>query len=214
MKIKLAVSSCLLGEKVRYDGGHKELETLTRELSSKFDLVSICPEMLMGLGVPREPIYARESESGQLELKARSDEQDLSILAQETYHNKIQNELKDIVGYIFKSRSPSCALRALSFNPGEREVSGFFAHNICNDYPYLVVVDETDLQSNVGMLSFVVKVLIKAREIDSKWAYLFEQVDSVHSENFFAPSNLLKSTNFPDLTEFNWLRLLANRLSS
>ena len=49
-KIKIAVSSCLLGEKVRYDGGHKKLSILNDEISSIFEFISICPEVLLEAG--------------------------------------------------------------------------------------------------------------------------------------------------------------------
>lgn len=54
--IRIGISSCLLGEKVRFDGGHKHDRYLTGTLSRYFDWVTICPEVEVGLGTPRETI--------------------------------------------------------------------------------------------------------------------------------------------------------------
>ena len=56
MKIKVGVSSCLLGQEVRYNGGHKHSKLCTDTLNSYFDFISECPEVAIGLGIPREPI--------------------------------------------------------------------------------------------------------------------------------------------------------------
>lgn len=55
-KIKIAVSSCLLGEAVRYDGTDNHIEYITQQLAKEYTLISLCPEMAMGMGVPRPPI--------------------------------------------------------------------------------------------------------------------------------------------------------------
>ena len=55
-KIRLGISSCLLGQRVRYDGGHQQDRSLAGTLGRLFDLVPVCPEVEAGLGVPREPM--------------------------------------------------------------------------------------------------------------------------------------------------------------
>lgn len=57
LRIRIAISSCLLGEKVRFDGGHKRAAYVTEVLANYFDLVPVCPEVAIGMGVPREPIH-------------------------------------------------------------------------------------------------------------------------------------------------------------
>jgi uncharacterized protein YbbK (DUF523 family) len=57
MKIPLGVSSCLLGEKVRFDGGHKQHHYITDQLSCYFQFISVCPEVECGLSVPREAMH-------------------------------------------------------------------------------------------------------------------------------------------------------------
>ena len=55
-KPKLGISACLLGAEVRYNGGHKESRLCNRTLNEYFDFVPVCPEVAIGLGIPREPI--------------------------------------------------------------------------------------------------------------------------------------------------------------
>src|SRR5471030_584509 len=55
-KPRIAVSACLMGIEVRYNGGHKESRLCSRTLSEHFDFIPLCPEAAIGLGIPREPI--------------------------------------------------------------------------------------------------------------------------------------------------------------
>ena len=55
-KIRIAISACLLGREVRYNGGHKESRLCSHTLAQHFDFVPLCPEVAIGLGIPREPI--------------------------------------------------------------------------------------------------------------------------------------------------------------
>lgn len=56
MKPRVGISSCLLGERVRYDGGHQRQAALIRALSRQVEWVPVCPEVEVGMGVPREPV--------------------------------------------------------------------------------------------------------------------------------------------------------------
>ena len=62
-KIKISVSSCLLGEAVRYDGTDKHIKYITEQLALDYNLISLCPEMSVGMGVPRPPIHLLESKN-------------------------------------------------------------------------------------------------------------------------------------------------------
>lgn len=210
---KIAVSSCLLGERVRYDGGHKELALITHELKNFFEITSLCPEMMMGLGVPRPPIYARKTQEKKLELRTRTDDQDLTILAQKTFAEQIDPQLGGIHGYIFKSRSPSCAVRPVEFNQGEKPVRGLFANWTLESNPLLPVVEESDLLTALGALTFTLKVYLVAGLIDAKWARLFEY-EEMNEEKFFLVENQLKSLDLPNHQELHQFASLADRLSS
>ena len=64
LPIRIAVSGCLLGEEVRYDGGHRRSETVAGALGEAFELVSECPEVGIGLGVPRPKIRLEREPGG------------------------------------------------------------------------------------------------------------------------------------------------------
>lgn len=214
MKPKIAVSSCLLGEKVRYDGGDKELHLLTKELSHFFDIRSICPEMLMGLGVPRPAIYAQKSAADSIKLKRRVDNEDLTELAHQTFNESISTQIDDINGFIFKSRSPSCAIQKLAFNPGDEPVQGVFAHAIITQRPDLIVVDQTNLVSALQVLSFVLKVYLKSKVIPAELASLFEFKRIEDESEFYRDLNQISDLELLNRDEFKEFYLLANRLSS
>jgi uncharacterized protein YbbK (DUF523 family) len=121
-KILLGVSSCLLGNEVRYDGGHKRDRYLTDTLSEYFDFTPYCPETAIGLGIPRPTIKlalvneeVRLVDSNDLSL----DYTDLMQSASSSY-SKL---LTDISGYILKSKSPSCGMERVKLYESETRVS-------------------------------------------------------------------------------------------
>jgi len=65
-RVRIAVSACLLGENVRYDGGHKYDPYVAEELAAHCELVPLCPEMEAGMGVPREPVQRSQEPIAQL----------------------------------------------------------------------------------------------------------------------------------------------------
>ncbi len=108
-KIKVAISACLLGQPVRFNGGHKHAPFCTQVLSQWFEFVPICPEVEIGLGVPREPIRL-VMEDNSVHAKNVTDQsydytEQLTSLATQRIP-----ELADVCGYIFMQKSPSCGL--------------------------------------------------------------------------------------------------------
>ena len=113
MKIKLGVSTCLLGEKVRYDGGHKLNRYVRDTLGQYFDYVPVCPEVECGLPVPREA------------LRLTGDPETPRLVTNKTGHDYTEHmqtwgrkrlaelEQEDLCGYIFKSRSPSSGMERI-----------------------------------------------------------------------------------------------------
>ena len=111
MGIKVGISACLLGEQVRYNGGHKRSRYLQDVLSKYFDYTPLCPEMGIGLGVPRQPIRLITT-SGNNETgieAALSDDNDVRFTQQlKDYAKQQATQLSDASGYIFMQKSPSC----------------------------------------------------------------------------------------------------------
>jgi uncharacterized protein YbbK (DUF523 family) len=104
MKPRLAISACLLGHAVRYDGGNKRLAGLSELLASWAEILPICPEMEAGLGVPRQPIHwALVANRPRL---LREDGIDISSQVEGWLK---RNLLADWDGLVLKARSPSCS---------------------------------------------------------------------------------------------------------
>jgi len=148
-KIKLGISSCLLGEKVRYDGGHKLDRFLTDTLGQYVEYVPVCPEFECGLGVPRKHMHLEgKPDSPRLIItETRQDEtKRMVIWAQKRL---IQMEKEDMRGFIFKSNSPSCGINNVKvFNEKSIPVltgMGIFAGILIKHFPSLPVEDEVHL---------------------------------------------------------------------
>jgi uncharacterized protein YbgA (DUF1722 family)/uncharacterized protein YbbK (DUF523 family) len=143
--IRLGVSSCLLGEKVRYDGGHKRDNYITDSLGKFFHFLPICPEAGCGLPVPREAIRL-EGDPENPRLMTNKTRIDLTEQMRE-YCRRVVVELEreDLCGFIFKKNSPSCGLfRVKVYNKGgpAKTGRGLFADAVVRHLPHLPVEEE------------------------------------------------------------------------
>lgn len=155
-KPQLGVSACLLGHEVRYDGGHKEDRFINRTLPDYFDLLPVCPEVELGLGVPRPTIHlTRFKTDNEVRLiNPRSEPNDLTQAMQEYATRKVAG-LGNLCGYIFKKNSPSCGIERVPITideKGNRERSGtgLFAQVFMEQYP-LVPVEEEGRLNDPGL---------------------------------------------------------------
>jgi len=153
MKPKVGISSCLLGEAVRYDGGHKLHSVIVDIIGPKVEWVPVCPEMELGLGVPREPLNLIGDPEGPL-LLASETGLNWTVEMAEFTRRKIEI-LKNysLDGYIFKNKSPSCGIDNVKvyrdvflgdFVPNGR---GAFANLFLAQFPGLPVMDEGKLST-------------------------------------------------------------------
>lgn len=147
-RVKICVSSCLLGEAVRYDGTAIYQPMITERLAERFELVSFCPEVGVGMTVPRPPIQ-RVIIGGQVRL-LRVEEPSFDLM--DRMYQFTQQSIKplsDMGGFIFKSRSPSCGLSGVKLFNKERAVvaqgEGAFAEVIRRVFSKLPMVEECDL---------------------------------------------------------------------
>lgn len=145
-KIRMGVSACLLGEKVRYDGGHQWDRYLTGTLGQYFDFVPVCPEVEIGLPVPREALrLVGEAERPRL-MTSRSG-QDLTE-RMETWSERrvVELEREGLCGFIFKGRSPSSGMARVKLYepsgiPSQKGV-GLFARIFMQHFPLLPVEED------------------------------------------------------------------------
>ena len=155
---RVGVSSCLLGEEVRFNGGHKRFRFLTDELDPYVDWVPYCPEVEIGLGTPREPI--RLTVDGR--LVNRSGTLD---------HTALMAALPlplGVDGYVFKAKSPSCGVRGIPRYRSDGEASGavgsgLYASRVMASFPLLAVEDEGRLNDAGLREAFVERVFAAAR---------------------------------------------------
>src|SRR4026209_2097414 len=107
---RLGVSACLLGDEVRYDGGHKRNVTLIDVIGPQVELVPVCPEVEVGMGTPREPLELVRDERG-LRMITVTTRVDYTDRMNDWAERRVRElERSGIDGYVLKSGSPSCGL--------------------------------------------------------------------------------------------------------
>jgi uncharacterized protein YbgA (DUF1722 family)/uncharacterized protein YbbK (DUF523 family) len=143
--IAVGVSSCLLGEQVRYDGGHKHDHYITDTLGRFFRFVPVCPEVGCGLPVPREAMRL-EGDPAAPRLVTNRTGVDLSVRMREYCQRTVAElEKEDLCGFIFKKDSPSSGLfRVKVYNGGmpAKTGRGLFADAVVKHFPLLPVEEE------------------------------------------------------------------------
>ena len=157
----IAISSCLLGKNVRYDGTNKRNELILNKLPDYFELRAECPEMAIGLGVPRAPIQMVMLSNELRLLGVDAPERDVTV-AMQAHAKDMITLCADISGYIFKSRSPSCGLEQVPVLNSRGELvqysDGFYAGMIRSAYPQLPIIDEQALGSTDKVDEFIDRV--------------------------------------------------------
>ena len=166
-KISLGISSCLLGNKVRYDGGHKLDPFLAGTLGQQVEWVPVCPEAACGLGIPRE-VMALEGDPAA--PRVRTVWTGLDHTAR--LRRWIKGELKvladiDISGYVFKARSPSCGVRDTKVFDAKCRIRsrgpGLFARAVMDAFPLLPVEDEERMHVPALRENFIERVFVYKR---------------------------------------------------
>jgi uncharacterized protein YbgA (DUF1722 family)/uncharacterized protein YbbK (DUF523 family) len=166
-KIKLGLSACLAGEKVRYDGGHRGDRFITDTLGQYVEFVTVCPEVECGLGVPREPmrLVGRPEAPRLLTVRTKQDHtQRLLNWARQRVEELARDDLD---GFIFKAKSPSSGrARVKVYN--ERGVPsatgvGLFARIFMARFPLLPVEDEGRLHDPEIRENFLERLFFQRR---------------------------------------------------
>jgi uncharacterized protein YbgA (DUF1722 family)/uncharacterized protein YbbK (DUF523 family) len=155
---RVGVSSCLLGEEVRFDGGHKRFRFLTDELGLYVDWVPYCPEMEIGLGAPREPI--RLTADGRLVNRSGTADHTAAMASLPVPAG--------LDGYVFKAKSPSCGIFGIprygsDGSVADRRGRGLYAGQVLAEDPLLAAEDEGRLSDPGLREAFVERVFAAAR---------------------------------------------------
>ncbi len=161
-KIKVGVSSCLLGEKVRWDGGHKRNRTVTNPLGRIFEWVPTCPEVEIGMGIPRQAVRLMGTVRSPRMVGTES-ATDWTV-RMTRYARRRSRELAKlgVCGYIFKARSPSCGVARIPVTSKNGTTTskgrGLFANAFMRQYSLVPVEDEDRLQDTRVRDNFITRV--------------------------------------------------------
>lgn len=161
-KIRVGISECLLGEKVRYDGGHKKNDYVVNTLSNFFEWVPVCPEMDIGMGVPREPVRLLGDIHRPRFVTSRANI-DLSDKMYAYVRQKVRElQKRGLCGYILKKDSPSCGMERVrvtnASGQSARPGVGIFARHLMNGMPLLPVEEEGRLNDPRLRENFIARV--------------------------------------------------------
>jgi uncharacterized protein YbgA (DUF1722 family)/uncharacterized protein YbbK (DUF523 family) len=163
--IKIGVSSCLLGARVRFDGGHKRSEFLVEVLGNFVEFVPTCPEVDIGLGIPRPTLHlVRDGKSGG-ELRLVAAETGIDHTGKmNSYAERRVKALgrEELSGYVLKKNSPSCGMeRVRVYGPSgmpTHDGSGLFAAALMRRYPSLPIEEEGRLSDPQLRENFVERI--------------------------------------------------------
>lgn len=187
-KIRLGISSCLLGERVRYDGGHKLDYFLKNTLGNFVEWVPVCPEVESGLPVPREALRLVGSVDDPRLVTTRSGIDHTERIRQWATGRLRRIEREELCGFIFKSRSPSSGLRGVKVYPlsgaPNRSGTGIFARAFMERFPLLPIEDDGRLHDPLLRENFVERVFVfrRGRELLKKGGMLRDLV-AFHTEH-------------------------------
>jgi len=165
--IRLGVSTCLLGENVRYDGGHKRDAFLVDELGPYVEWVSVCPEVELGMGVPRPSVRLVEV-GRELRMLSPDTGEDFTERMRAFAAARVE-ELRrvELDGYVLKKNSPSCGMARVKVwgfsGPKRRDGVGLFAQALLAAWPHLPVEEEGRLTDPALRENFVERIFCRNR---------------------------------------------------
>jgi len=176
-KIKLGISTCLLGENVRYDGGHKLDHFLADTLEQFVEYVPVCPEVECGLPVPRESMHLEGDPESPRLVTSRTRQDMTERMVGWGKKRVVELEKEGLCGFIFKSDSPSSGMeRVRVYNEKGMPVKkgvGMFARIFMEHYPLLPVEDEGRLHDPKLRENFIERLFTLKR-----WREVLEQKES------------------------------------
>jgi len=188
----IAVSRCLLGDKVRYDGSHEFNEYISNYIADAFKIIPFCPECLAGMPVPRPPIRLVEKEDGAVAAITQNKSRiDIADSLETTARYFIQKH-RSLGGIIFKSKSPSCGVRTTKLFNSQGEIltysaTGLFAQTISARLPHLPIEDDACLKDKKRFLDLLIRI--------SAYSELLNRSRQHHESQFCPPQCYNKIIN-------------------
>lgn len=169
--LRLGISSCLLGQNVRYDGGHKRNSFLMEVLGRYVEWVNVCPEVDIGLGTPRPPIRLERRPGSGVRLVMPDTGDDLTERMNEYAAHKVDAlRAERLAGYVLKSGSPSCGMERVRLYDDNgvpsRDGVGLFAEVLKRRWPGLPVEEEGRLHDPRLRENFITRIFARGRWLE------------------------------------------------
>ncbi len=165
-RIRIGISSCLMGEAVRYDSGHKHNRYITHILSQFFEFVPICPEVAISLGVSRTPIRLVGNPPNPRVVDVTDSTFDVTQKLDQ-YARSLVEPARAFSGYIFKRGSPSCGMeRVTVFDSNGMPCAhgaGIFARRLMDEIPLMPAEEEGRLTDPVLRENFITRIFVYHR---------------------------------------------------
>ena len=163
MAVKIGISACVLGEKVRFDGGHKASAFCTQQLQQWVEYIPVCPEQAIGMGVPRPAIRLQRDAQQQIRL-VQSRDNNLDYTAEMlAFTEKTLPRFAGLSGYIVCAKSPTCGMERVRLydaagNALGKEAVGLYTRQLMCTYPWLPVEEDGRLLDPALKENFVSRV--------------------------------------------------------
>ena len=185
--IRIGISSCLLGDEVRFDGGHKRDPVLTDTLGPLVEWVRVCPEVEVGMGVPRETLRLVKVGADTRMMTTRTGVDHTDSMRAYAARRTRELDALDLRGYVLKKDSPSCGMeRVKVFRTGSeapvRTGVGIYAAVLKQRFPTLPIEEEGRLQDPVLRENFIERVFAYDRLrtlFDGRWT--LKDLNAFHS---------------------------------
>ena len=164
--LKIGISACLLGQPVRFNGGHKESRLCSDVLARHFQFVPVCPEVAIGLGTPRQAIRLVGEPEQPRALGSRDAALDVSD-ALGAYGRQVAAEADALCGFILMQKSPSCGMQRVKVyrddgQPAPGTGRGLFAAALMEARPDLPAEEDGRLNDPVLRENFITRVYVYA----------------------------------------------------
>ncbi len=181
--IRVGISSCLLGRRVRFDAGHKQDRYITNILAHYFEFVPVCPEMEVGMGIPREAVHLEGGSEAPRMIGVKSGEDWTDMMNSYSKSRVEKSDLSAISGYILKKDSPSCGMERVRLHGPAGQVrriaSGLYASALKRHNPLLPVEEEGRLYGARLRENFIVRV------------FAFHRLNQLFATRF-SPANVIR----------------------
>jgi uncharacterized protein YbbK (DUF523 family) len=160
--MRIGISSCLLGDAVRFDGGHKRAVSLIAAFDPDVEWVRVCPEVELGMGVPREPVHLVGTAEGTRMIAVHTRIDFTAAMRDYAARRVRQLAAANLSGYVLKAKSPSCGPHDVSVHDDQGRVTataaGLFAEALRAALPQLPVEDELRLEDPGARAAFLSRV--------------------------------------------------------